>query len=150
LKDRFEKQISDYVKIDLNQKENHTIDIHHLSSGHYEICVNFFNNKTDKFYYRSSNSCLYIPWNVLEQPNLSIHVLFMILIIILLITCAFFIYAIHEYFKSRKRIVLSQVEDDHDINERARFLVNQHFVEDINPFVLSVRKRIHQRYAHRI
>jgi hypothetical protein len=75
----------------------------------------------------------------------------MILIIILLVSCAFCIYAVHTYCRSRKLILLPQIdqEENHDINERARFLVNQHFVDDINPFAVSVRKRMHQRYAHR-
>ncbi len=148
LKDRFEKQISDYAEIDFNQKDNNTLNIHNLSPGHYEICVNFFTKNLSKSYCRFSNSCLHIPWNLSEhEPHLFIHVL----IIILLVAIVFFIYAVHEYFKSRERSLLPQAkndEEDHDNSERVRLLVNQHFVEDTNPIELLVRRRIHQRYAH--
>jgi ATP-dependent Zn protease len=155
-KDRFEKQISDYVEIDFYQKENNTINIHNLLPGRYEICVNFLNQKNQNIYYRSSNSCLHIPWNVSEhekeQPNLFIHLLFFILIIILLVAIAFFIYSLHQYFKSRKPpsavpIVMENVDENNDNAERIKFLVNQHFVPRVNPLELLVRRRIHQRYA---
>jgi hypothetical protein len=77
----------------------------------------------------------------------------MILIIILLVTIVFFIYALHQYFKSRKPLLqpvaTEDIDEDNDPTGRATFLVNQHFVQDTNPFGLLVRKRIHQRYAHR-
>ena len=153
LKDRFEKRISEYVKINITEKENHTINIHNLPSGRYEICANFVHKKMKKFYYRSSNSCLHIPWNVpeyeREQPNLFMHVLFMVLIIILLVAIAFVIYSIHRDFKRRQSIVLVDVEhEDLDQTEHAKLLVNRHFPEEIHPLELLVRKRIHERYAH--
>ncbi|CAF2717014.1 unnamed protein product [Rotaria sp. Silwood2] len=154
LKDRFEKQISDYVKINVNEKENNTINIHSLSPGRYEICVNFLSNKNKHFYYRSSTSCLYVPWNIPEyeynQANL-MQILLIISIIILLATIVFFLHAVHQYFISDIRpIVMNEKDEVTDNNERAKLLVNKHFVQNVNPFELLVRKRIHQRYAHRL
>jgi hypothetical protein len=122
--------------------------------------VNFLNKNNTKIYYRSSNSCLYIPWNISEHekahPNAFIYVLFIILIIILLVTIAFVIYNVYQYFKSGRPPRPSPIpvteeigDEDHDTSERARFLVNQHFPQDTNPFVTLARRRFHQRYAHR-
>ena len=155
LEDRFEKRISNPTEIDRHRRENHTINIHYLSPGRYEICVNFYEKNTTKIYYRSLHSCLHIPWQVSEHEhedfNLFIHVLFIILIIILFITTAFFIYALHQCFKSRKdRLVVleTNVIEEDDSNERARFLVNQHFTQNGSALESLVWKRIHQRYGH--
>ncbi|CAF3333671.1 unnamed protein product [Rotaria sp. Silwood1] len=133
LKDRFEKQIS-----------------------RYEICVNCLSNKNKNFYYRSSTSCLYVPWNTREyeqnQANL-MQVLLIISIIILLATIVFFIYAVHQYYIPKICPIVTDDMDEKDEvtnnTEHARLLVNKHFVQDVNPFESLVRKRIHQRYAHR-
>lgn len=160
MEDRFEKAISDHAQINLRRRENHTINIHNLPSGRYEICVNFFSKNSTKFYYRSVNSCLHVPWNVSEfqkeQINLFFHVLFLALIIILLVAIAFFIYALHQCFTSQKPLpppsaepgVAEDTDNEENVNERARLLVNQHFVRDVRPLESMVRKRIHQRYAH--
>jgi len=156
--DHFEKQISEYVQINSHQNESNIINIHHLSPGRYEICVNFLNNNNTKnnFYYRSSNSCLHIPWNVLEhekaQPHLFIYILFIILIIILLVTIVFFIYSLHQCFKSRKipvPVIIENIDEDYDKTKHAKFLVNKHFSQRPNSLELLVRRRLHQRYAHR-
>ena len=160
LEDRFEKQISNYVEINRNKKENNTINIHNLPPGRYEICVNLLNNKNKHFYYRSPNSCLHIPWHVPEyeqdSPNRFLQVSLIISIIILLITIVFFIYALYQYFKSRKPFVVIHnidegqgTDEDNDIAERAKLLVHQHFAPEVNPFELLVRKRVHRRYSHR-
>jgi hypothetical protein len=157
LKDHFEKQISEYVQINSHSNESNTINLHNLPPGRYEICVNFLNKNTTKiFYYRSSNSCLHIPWNVLEhekaQPHLFIYILFIILIIILLVTIVFFIYSLHQCFKSRKipvPVIIENIDEDYNKTEHAKFLVNKHFSQRPNSFELLVRRRFHQRYAHR-
>ncbi|CAF0885049.1 unnamed protein product [Rotaria sordida] len=156
LKDHFEKQISDYVKINFNEKENNTINIHNLPPGRYEICVNFLNNKTKNFYYRSSTSCLYVSWNVPEYEHNQAHLMQMLLIIsiiILLAAIVFFIYALHQYFAPEiLPVVVDHMDEKDEVSdnsERAKLLIHKHFVQDVNPFASSVRKRIHQRYAHR-
>lgn len=156
LVDRFEKRISNYTKIDFHRKENHTIILHNLSPGRYEICVNFYPKNFTAIFFRSISSCLHVPWDVPEHEkeefNLFIHVLFIILIIILFITTAFFIYAVHQCWKSRQSsLVIAEesvmMEEEND--DRARYFVNQHFVNNVKPLESLVRKRIHQRYAHR-
>lgn len=161
LEDRFEKRISSPIEIDRYRRENHTINLHYLLPGRYEICVNFFQENLTKIFSRSLHSCLHIPWQVPEYEhddfNLFIHVLFFILMIILFITSAFFIYSLQKCLKSRKHVpvvveptVIEDQEEEHDnVNERARFLVNQHFVQNVRPLESLVWKRIHQRYADR-
>jgi len=156
LEDHFEKQISEYVQINSHQNESNIINIHHLSPGRYEICVNFLNKNIKNFYYRSSNSCLHIPWNVSEhgkaQPKLFIYVLFMVLIIILLVTIVFFIYSLHQCFKPRETpvpVIIESIDEDNDKTKQAKFLVNKHFVQNPSSLELLIRKRIHQRYSHR-
>jgi len=150
--DYFEKRISDHVKINFQVKENHSISLHNLASGRYEICVNLYQDKSRRLYSRSTNSCLYIPWNVPEyeyqQANRFILMIFMILIILFFSTCAFFIYSIYKYIQSRrpKKISIQQEKND---EEHANFLVNQHFVNHMTPLRLLVHRRMHQRYAHR-
>jgi hypothetical protein len=156
VKDRYEKQISDYAEINNHSQENNTINIHNLSPGRYEICVNFLNNKNKKIYYRLSSSCLHIPWNVPESPhehpNPLMQVTLIILVIILLASACFVVHGIHQYLSPKKTPVdehnIDEEVEDSDSSERAKFLVHQHFSKDINPFELLVRKRIHQRYAH--
>ncbi|CAF3354007.1 unnamed protein product [Rotaria sp. Silwood1] len=134
----------------------YTINVHNLLPGRYEICVNCLSNKNKNFYYRSSTSCLYVPWNTREyeqnQANL-MQVLLIISIIILLATIVFFIYAVHQYYIPKICPIVTDDMDEKDEvtnnTEHARLLVNKHFVQDVNPFESLVRKRIHQRYAHR-
>lgn len=151
----FEKQITDYIQINSRTKENHTINIHNLSPGRYEICVNFYQKKSPRFYSRSTNSCLYVPWNVpehdYEYASRFIQTIFMILIILLLPTSAFFVYSIYKYIESRRprKIPIADEEEELDDSEKARFLVNQHFSDDISPLRLLVHRRMHKRYAHR-
>ena len=155
LEDRFEKRISNSTTIDFHRKENHTINLHYLSPGRYEICVNFYPKNSTKIFYRSTSSCLHIPWEVPEHEkeefNLFIHVLFIFLIIILFITMAFFIYAVQKCWKSPQPLLVGTEESvmiEEDPNDRARFLVNKHFADNVKPLETLVRKRIHQRYAH--
>lgn len=158
LEDRFEKRISNYTTIDFHRKENHTINLHYLSPGRYEICVNFYPKNSAKIFYRSTSSCLHIPWEVPEHEkeefNLFIHVLFFILIIVLFITMAFFIYAVRQCWKSSQPLLVvteetvMTEEEEQDANDRARFLVNKHFADNVKPLETLVRKRIHQRYVH--
>ncbi|CAF1282898.1 unnamed protein product [Adineta steineri] len=155
LEDRFEKQIGDFTQINRNKKENNTINIHHLSPGRYEICVNLLSNKTKKLYYRSSYSCIHIPWHVPEferyKPNPLKEVLLIISFIILLITIAFVAHNIHTLSESRKPLIVVHnidEEEDNDNSELAKLLANKHFVRNISPLELLVRKRIHERYKH--
>ena len=157
LKDRFEQQVGDYVPIDLHRKEKNTITIHNLFPGRYEVCVNFFPNRSREFYYRSSNSCIHIPWDVPEDEdgsgNSFVHAIFMVVIILLLVSSVFFIYVVHRCFKpsppARSVSPADDTDEEDATNERAKFLVNKHFVHDKSPLEHLIRNRIHQRYAHR-
>ncbi|UJR26101.1 hypothetical protein I4U23_007447 [Adineta vaga] len=159
LKDHFEKQIGKYLQINRTQNENHTINIHNLSPGRYEICVNLLYDKTYAFFYRSPNSCLYIPWDApeydLEEPNSVLLISFMIGIIMLVVSTAFCIHTIHQYVKLISSVPIVETVDENEeqdedqrTSERAKFLVKQHFEPNINPFELLVRRRIHERYNH--
>lgn len=151
LNERYERHISDYVQVNLTNKENNTINIHNLPPGHYEICVRFFNDKDNDFYYGSLNSCLHIPWYATlyrqEQANLK-QILVLITIIILLAMITFFMCTLHQYILSLKTTSSTAEEDNEP--ELVKLLIDKHFVENISPMELLVRKRIHQRYAHRL
>ena len=157
LDDRFERPITDLTSIDFRRRENHTVSIHHLYPGRYEICVNFFNKKKTIFY-RSANSCLHVPWYVpeyeLSKPNLLIQVSLLISVILLLASITFVGYAIHQYIQAEERPVVtaedeaSEQEEQSD-SERVRFLVNQYFGQSSPQYSSLIKKRLRQRYAHR-
>ena len=161
LEERFEKRIGQHSQLNRTQNENNTIDLHNLSPGRYEICVNLLYDKSQHFYYRSPNSCLHIPWDVPEEefeaPHSLIQISFMIGIIMLLVASAFVIHTVHQYVKSiSKKPTVDDAEDnqeededeDQKKSERAKFLVRENFQPKVNPFELLVRRRIQQRYNH--
>ena len=61
-------------------------------------------------------------------------------------------HSLHQCYLSRKPpdpIIDVEEEEEHiDRSERAKLLVHQHFGDNVNPFELLVRRRIHERYKN--
>jgi hypothetical protein len=154
---RLERTISDDVLLDSHAQENHTIVIQHLFPGRYEICADFLNRKKTMFF-RTVNSCLYLPWNVpayeLAESDLLLQVPLLVGIILLLLSIMFAIHAANQCIQAGKIAVVVHDTDDGDDNNtenetlRRLLFVTQRLGQRPDAFQVLMKHRVYQRYAH--
>ena len=113
-------------------------------------------------FFRTANSCLYLPWNVpvyeLTESDLLLQVPLLVGIILLFLSMMFVIHAANQCIQAGKvRVIVHDDEDDddddddgHPENETLRRLLVATQCIGRRPDAAQVlmQHRIHHRYAH--